>query len=206
MLKLGYAATAQDLSSHMARGVRIDKITGMPPNAYKQAMALRSPDHVTRPSWITLRPGLSSPMKFYGVIHGGAGILVCMSDRHQSRYYWLSEGKRETVLIDSPSHDITQAIDTLFRGLLVDDSNPFRVFYRSVVHLILTHFVGLRVPQFFTVEGLFKRIGPSFIAQIEWRPEDPTELCISSTMDRKLLRKVSLLSHPIAEVHKQCHR
>lgn len=206
MLKLAYAASTQDLTPYSTGSIRIDKITGMPPAAYKRTMATRSPDQVTGPRWITLRPGLSSGILFYGVIRGETGILVCISSRQQSRYYWLGNVKRETVIIDAPSQTIDEVIENLFRGLLTNDSPSFVAFYRNIAHLVSSHFVTENVHKSFTVEGSFKQVGPSFIAEIEWRPRAPAELIVSSTLDQKHFRKVSLLSHPIAEVHKQCHR
>ena len=178
----------------------------MPPNAYRRNVALNPDSEAVPARWVSVRPGLSSGITFYGVIHGEQGILVCISDRHQTRYYWFSQTKRETVIVDHPSQSFSQAIANLFRGLVVDSRGVSIALYSSTAHLFLSYFLHERVKQSFTVEGKFKSVGDNFIAELEWFPEFPYQLQVSSTMDKKQIRKVSLLSHPIAEVHKQCHR
>jgi hypothetical protein len=206
MLRLGYSATSDDLSLCSVASIKIDRVTGLPPAAHKRITATLSVEQVEQPRWITLRPGLAEGLSFYGVIHGQTGILVCLSDRHQTRYYWFSGIKRETVIIDSPSRSHGQALSNLFRGLVSDDRATFTGFYSSASQLLLSYFAHERIKQSFTVEGFYKQVGQSFIAEVEWDPKAPMELIVSSTLDKEQSRKVSLMSHPIAEVHKQCHR
>jgi len=206
MFKFGYIATSMDLSFYTTGAIKLDRSTGMPQTAYKRLVVGLPPGEVELPRWITVRPGLSSGMNFYGVLHTELGTLVCMSDRSQTRYYWFGRVKRETVIFDTPSQSFAQAIKNLFCGLVLDERASHSAFYASVAHLILAYFLTEQINQSFTVEGMFKQTGEHYVAELAWSRGCPGELLVSSTLDKEQSRKVSLFTHPIAEVHKQCLR
>ena len=194
MLTKGYVATAEELSEYTSGQLVIGREDGMlgpnrSENAVARAMAPR----------ILVRPGLAGAIRFYSVTILPEGKLISISDGKQTRYYWLTR-KRETLIVDLPSRSFEEAWTNLFKGLLIDTRLPSVRLYNVLYVLFLRHFQETREKQTFAIEGKYKC--ESFVASIEWDPEQPGKLDISSTYDTVQSRAVPFAFHPIEAAHR----
>ena len=195
MLKKGYVASSDDLSLLSAKGMKIDHTTGLPPSAFDRPTLLAR--------WIRIRPGLEEGIVFYAVTHTERGRLLVMSDRKQTRYYWLDASGRKTVLVDVPSRSFEDAWDNLFRGLIKTSAFEAQFFYKRVSHLLKAYFIEEGKPRMFTLEGTYKGSATSFVATVEWSPRHEDSLKVASTLINETHLYVPFLEHPIVEAHKE---
>lgn len=204
MFKKGYVATSEELFKHTSGGLKIDSSLCMLQPAAVAYRREHGFDVNTVPRYIDVRPGLKESINFFGSMHSGKKSLIAVSDRTQTRYYCIGVVPRQTIMLDSPSKSIESAMRNLFCDLMSDDRAQTQKFYSCVADIIKGFFIHENVPQSFTVEGKYRKSVDIFVASLDWSPEDPDNVVISSTIDRLPSRKVSLSLHPIAKVHELC--
>lgn len=189
-----YAATDSEMGKWCSNQFNIDKETGKPTDR----KVFKFPNTAT---YITVRPGLRWSVGFYSVTTLPEGKLVVISDRFQTRYYWLTKNPtRETFLVDFPSRSFEEAWVNLFKGLLLKDGVASTRFYNEIYILFLRHFQEENKEQVITIEGVWKKL--AFVASISWEPSSPGKLDISSTYDSVKSRSVPFAFHPIEAVHR----
>lgn len=198
MLTKGYVATAEDLKEYTSGQLIIGREDGMlGPN--------RSESTLTRAlsPRILVRPGLVGAIKFYAVTILPEGKLIAVSDTQQTRYYWLAR-KRETVIVGHPSRSFEEAWTNLFKGLLADTRvNSVRL-YNVLYVLFLRHFQEEGEKRTFAIEGVYHK--EDFTASIEWDPEQPGRVVISSTYGTVKTRSVPIAFHPIEATHRAARK
>ncbi len=217
MLEKGYSATMGDLSRYATKTIKIDRNTGLPSIARTQERLASEEAYLTAaslepPLWINLKPGLNGPIVFYSVTHTQQGLVVTISDARQTRYYWFGKRRvfrngreqKETAIVDFPSYSFEEGWVNLFIGVIANDRPSSVAFYREVAHLLRTYFVQGERARSFSIEGTCRRKKEHFVALLEWNPLIPNDLKVSSTLDPHMSRFVTILLHPINEVHKQC--
>lgn len=189
----GFVATKEELNNCSAKQLVVTRANGMlgrPPTNFHTGAS---------PSFI-IRPGLKNPLEFYCVTHHKDWYLIALSDDSQTRYYQINNGKRNSIIVDHPSHSFEESWENMFKGLLVDDRLTSVTLYNHMSELFLEHFKTSGEPKTFAVEGTWENLG--FIASVEWEPSEPSKLQVSSTLDSANSRAVPFIFHPIEATHR----
>lgn len=193
MLSKGYVATKEDLNNCSAKQLAVTRASGMLGRHRTANVSGYLP-------WFTIRPGLKNPLEFYCVTHHNDWYVIALSDDTQTRYYRMHNGKRDSIIVDSPSHSFEAAWENMFKGLLADERLRSVSLYNHMAEIFLAHFKAEAEPKTFAVEGTWDNI--DFIASVEWSPSLPHKLQVSSTLDSATHRTVPFTFHPIEAAHR----
>lgn len=194
MLNKTFSATKEDLANHTSGQLRIDRATGSILAGQRSGMA----------GSILVRPGLDKEMTFYGATATEHGLIVAMSDGKSTRFYLLNKTRRETLVINEPSHSHEGSWVTLFKALLIGAHSRAVVLYNTWYNTFLQHFLQEGISVAVHLEGVWK--GEEFIASVEWDPEQPRKLEVSATFDQQPSRDMLFAYHPIEALHRACNR
>lgn len=194
MLTKGYRATQEDLINHTSGQMRIDRATGCILVGKRQAA----------PGSVLVRPGLRKEMTFYAATITEHGLIVAMSDGASTRYYLLNKHRRETLMINEPTHSHEESWINLFKALLIGACDRAVMLYNTWYNIFLQHFLDQGISVSIGIEGKWR--GEEFVASVDWDPEQPGKLEVAATFDLMPSRSLLFAYHPIEALHRACRR
>ncbi|HHZ7224977.1 TPA: hypothetical protein ACWLXL_004405 [Pseudomonas aeruginosa] len=142
---------------------------------------------------------LQYAIRYYSSVKLPDGWLVGISDREASRYYFFpTQGRRRSILVPLPSAAYREIWFNLFKGLWMTGTRE-AVYLHSVAYPHLMELLNESlVPRVISVEGEWK--GEGYIASLEWKPEKPGRLIVTTTLDNAKDHSVPIQWHPIDAV------
>lgn len=144
-----------------------------------------------------IRPGFKNDITLFGITHVEHGMhIVVVSDGYQTRYYWFSQRRQYTYLVDVGSVDLDAAWFNLFKSIITNTKKKTISMYPILRDFAMEYFRTLGEKE---INLTLSILHEGKLLYVEVIKESFMRTAMTLAVDGKR-RTVDFTKHPLLEV------